>query len=91
MHLVITLDPDTLPNPDLDLRYELPDMLEELSAGRLKNDGYEYTAGDAMEVYLEVAPGVDDPVALARALLKDRLIYDNDIIANGVFEVRSGV
>jgi hypothetical protein len=40
--LVIKLDPATMSNPDLDIRYSLPDLLIERSNGNLKDDGFDY-------------------------------------------------
>jgi hypothetical protein len=41
-NLVLTLDPEKLANPDLDLRYIIPDLLAERSNGNIKADGYDY-------------------------------------------------
>lgn len=40
--LVLTLDPGKLENPDLDLRYAIPDLLAERSGGNIKDNGYDY-------------------------------------------------
>ena len=51
--MVIRLDPAKLLEPDLDLRYEIPDLLAERSAGLIKDDGYDYERhGTAMQIYL---------------------------------------
>ncbi len=42
MTLSITLNSAKLANPDLDLRYELPDFLERESKGAIRADGYDY-------------------------------------------------
>jgi hypothetical protein len=56
MHLhsiVIKLYPEKLANPDLDLRYLLPDLIVEKSGKLLRDDGYDYGAKtEAMLVYL---------------------------------------
>jgi hypothetical protein len=46
--IIVQLDPNKLANPDLDIRYVLPDLLVAKSAGRLIDDGYDYveTPGD---------------------------------------------
>lgn len=41
-HLVLTLDPEKLQNPDLDLRYVIPDLLSARSDGNIKDNGYDY-------------------------------------------------
>jgi hypothetical protein len=43
MHtIILKLDPEGLENPDLDLRYKLPDLLVERSGRRIEDDGYDY-------------------------------------------------
>ncbi|NHQ85572.1 hypothetical protein HA050_05500 [Iodobacter sp. HSC-16F04] len=44
--LVLTLDPDKLKNPDLDLRYAIPDLLKAQSKGNIDDDGYDYEDQD---------------------------------------------
>ncbi|HEY5958419.1 MAG TPA: hypothetical protein VIV60_17770 [Polyangiaceae bacterium] len=52
--IVIRLDPEKLQNPDLDLRYLIPDRLAELSGGLVSDDGYDYEPqGNAMQIYLQ--------------------------------------
>jgi hypothetical protein len=38
----VRLDPRKLDNPDADLRYALPDLIQEESFGEVKDDGYDY-------------------------------------------------
>ena len=40
--LVLTLDPKKLRNPDLDLRYVVPDLLTVRSNGNVRDNGYDY-------------------------------------------------
>lgn len=40
--IIITLDPGKLENPDLDLRYKIPDRLEEVTGRELQDNGYDY-------------------------------------------------
>ena len=40
--IALRLDPRELINPDLDIRYALPDLLVERSGGVLSDDGYDY-------------------------------------------------
>ena len=43
--IVIKLNPELLENPDLDLRYALPDRIEELSDKKIMDNGYDYFEG----------------------------------------------
>lgn len=40
--IIILLDPAKLVNPDLDLRYKIPDCIEEVTDGRIQDNGYDY-------------------------------------------------
>lgn len=40
--IIITLDPADLVNPDLDLRYCIPERIEEASNGIIQDNGYDY-------------------------------------------------
>ncbi|MDR0259869.1 MAG: hypothetical protein LBI76_08675 [Comamonas sp.] len=52
--LLIRLNPQLLSNPDLDIRYELPDRLHDLSNGLLRPDGFDYEDGtDALLIFME--------------------------------------
>ena len=41
-NLVLTLDPEKLQNPDVDLRYVIPDLLSARSDGNIRDNGYDY-------------------------------------------------
>ena len=43
--IIIKLNPELLENPDLDLRYTIPDRIEELSDKKIMNNGYDYLEG----------------------------------------------
>jgi len=53
--IVVRLDPKLLENPDADLRYLLPDLLIERSAGLLVDDGYDYLDDGRMLLFLRTA------------------------------------
>ena len=40
--IVIVLDPTKLDNPDLDLRYLVPDRVEAVTQGAIADNGYDY-------------------------------------------------
>lgn len=40
--IAIRLNPQQLANPDLDIRYLLPDLLAQQSGGQIQDDGYDY-------------------------------------------------
>ena len=53
--IVISMDSRKMENPDLDIRYTLPDRIEEWSQGAVKDNGYDYTdeLGCVLSVWLE--------------------------------------
>jgi hypothetical protein len=53
--LAIRLDPQMLDKPDLDIRYRLPDLLAERSAGDILDDGYDYAGERLLVVFLKVS------------------------------------
>lgn len=53
--IVISMDSRKMENPDLDIRYLLPDRIEEWSRGAVNDDGYDYVDGEGhiLAVWLE--------------------------------------
>ena len=77
--ITLKLDPLRLTNPDLDLRYLLPDLLAQESEGLLRVDGYDYETGsDIMLIYFTT-----DDVRRAAAFIADfagrTQVLDNDL------------
>lgn len=48
--IIITLDPEKLDNPDLDLRYTLPEQLEQWTHGAVTDNGYDYLDDQLLEI-----------------------------------------
>lgn len=54
--VVVRLDPRLLDNPDADIRYRLPDLLAEQSAGVIADDGYDYAGeGPLLILFLKAS------------------------------------
>ena len=53
--IVISMDSRKMENPDLDIRYTLPDRIEAWSEGAVTDDGYDYVdqEGHILAVWLE--------------------------------------
>ena len=79
MNIVITLDPQLLDNPDADLRYILPDYIQEKTEGALKDDGYDYGEGDVMQIFMSVRDGIEDPVSIAKTAISGIELLGNRI------------
>jgi hypothetical protein len=78
--IVIRLDPARLQNPDLDLRYEIPDRLAVATGGLVDGDGYDYEEGGALQIYLDTA---DLELAVPRvvAFLENESLHGNHLAA----------
>jgi hypothetical protein len=76
--IAIRLDPTKLDNPDLDIRYVLPDRLASESDGLLRDDGYDY-AGHRPPYLILYQLAADATVGLNRVI---RLIQSERILGN---------
>lgn len=83
MHsLALRLDPQRLANPDLDIRYVLPDLLAERSGGVIQDDGYDYAGGRPPYLVLFLkATDLESATALIRDVIENKRILDNDLRA----------
>ena len=83
--IVISMDSRKMENPNLDIRYLLPDRIEEWSEGAVSDDGYEYVdeEGHVLGVWLETedAEGWWPKIV---ELLKAEKFEDNDLSKTAV-------
>jgi hypothetical protein len=84
--IAIQLNPALLSNPDLDLRFVLPETIEARSGRMVSDDGFDYgRTSDRMTVFLRTAdveasiPAVLD--ALDIEILGNRLLEEGVIVA----------
>ncbi len=78
--IVISMDSRKMENPDLDIRYLLPDRIEEWSEGAVSDDGYEYVdeEGHILGVWLETEDAESWWPKVVE-LLKAEKFMDNDL------------
>ncbi len=74
--IIITLNSDKMDNPDLDIRYVLPDRIDEYTEGAVTDNGYDYLDGDIMGLWLET----DDAAGNVEKVI--RLIESEEILGN---------
>lgn len=90
-HLVLRLDPGLLKNPDLDIRYALPELLAEQSEQAIVDDGYDYACDGAFLLLFfkarELEPAID---CILKVIRKERVL-GNDLRRAVVVAVRKGV
>lgn len=76
--VALILDPGRLTNPDLDLRYEVPQRISDASSGLLVSVGYGYDSQDRIHVYLETED-LPNSLELIRGFLQTTRLLDNDL------------
>lgn len=78
--IVISMDSRKMENPDLDIRYLLPDRIEEWSGGAVSDDGYEYVdeEGHILGVWLETEDAESWWLKIVE-LLKTEKFCENDL------------
>ncbi|CAN7775460.1 hypothetical protein LJR084_007857 [Variovorax sp. LjRoot84] len=75
--ILIRLDPARLANPDLDLRYDIPERLAQASGGLVKSSGFDYEdCTDAMLIYLSTS-SVTEAMRFVVAMLDDEVVHGN--------------
>ena len=86
--IVIQLDPTRLANPDLDIRYMLPDLLVARSGGRLREDGYDYF-GEGLESLMQVYLTTEDAAAALPGVI--HVLRTERVLGNDLSEVAVAV
>ncbi|MCL2638910.1 MAG: hypothetical protein FWD48_11155 [Oscillospiraceae bacterium] len=78
--IVIKLNPEKLTNPDLDLRYVVPDTISELTQGKIINEGFDYLDDECstMVILLSSSNPREDVVTVAE-IIKNNSFMDNQL------------
>ena len=76
--IIITLDSEKMDNPDLDIRYILPDRIDEYTDGQITDNGFDYITGDIMGIWLETE-NASENVDKVISLIESEEILDNDL------------
>jgi hypothetical protein len=79
--LRIALDPSKLANPDLDLRYVLPDALCAIPDCGLQDDGFDYSddSPPLLLIYL-TSDAPDKDAELAVRFLRSNAVLENNLL-----------
>ncbi len=85
--IFVRLDPRRLQNPDLDIRYLLPDLIAEKSRGGVEDDGYDYV-GDVpyLLLFLKTADN-EQGVLFVLDVLEHETFCGNDLLPAAVVAV----
>jgi len=76
--IIITLDSRKMDNPNLDIRYILPDRIDEYTDGQITDNGFDYITGDIMGIWLETE-NASENVDKVISLIESEEILDNDL------------
>lgn len=76
--IIITLDSGKMDNPDLDIRYILPDRIDEYTDGQITDNGFDYITRDIMGIWLETEDAAES-VDKVISLIESEEILDNDL------------
>ncbi len=76
--IIIKLNPEKLLNPDLDLRYLVPERIEEISKGAIRDNGYDYLDNQTLGIWLE-AKSANQSYPIVIELLQNEKFKENDL------------
>ena len=76
--ICIVLDPEKMSNPDLDIRYILPDRVDECTEGKAFDNGYDYLPDSRMVIWLDTEDSAKYAEEVIR-LISSEKILDNDL------------
>lgn len=76
--IIVKLEPGKLKNPDLDLRYLVPDRIEEISNGAIRDNGYDYLDNQALGIWLQ-AESAEESYPVIVKLMQEELFLENNL------------
>jgi hypothetical protein len=87
---VVCIAAELLTNPDLDICYELPDVLSRESHGAIQSEGYEFT-DDKKAILLHFAsPRLDQALPTVIEVLEQVEVLENDLKKAAIVAVENG-
>jgi len=70
-----------MPNPDLDIRYDLPDALAAIPESTIKDNGYDYSDDEPPLLMIHVvSDNIDSDLKLAIEYLEQHQMFDNNVL-----------
>lgn len=76
--ILILIDAKKLENPDLDIRYDLPDRIDEYTDAAVKDNGYDFISNSLLGIWLETAD-CESSVNKVIELIKSERFSGNDL------------
>ncbi len=87
---VICIAPELLTNPDLDICYELPEILSKESSGLIQSEGYEYTDDQKAILMHFAAHRLDKALPVVVEVIEQIEVLDNDLKKSAIVAVENG-
>ena len=75
--IIIVLDPTKMENPDHDIRYILPERIEEITKGLVKDNGYDYLPDNSMGIWLDTDDAEKNVKAVIELLMSEKILDNN--------------
>lgn len=76
--ILIVLHAERMSNPDLDIRYLLPERIEEYTNNSVKDNGYDYLSGTELGLWLETENSANNAEKIIQ-LIRTETFLENDL------------
>ncbi|MDE6426471.1 MAG: hypothetical protein K2K89_10120 [Ruminococcus sp.] len=76
--IIIVLNSRKMTNPDLDIRYTLPERIEEYTNNNIKDNGYYYISNTELGLWLETDNSVNNVEKIIK-LIETEKFSENDL------------
>lgn len=76
--IIIVLHAERMPNPDLDIRYTLPERIEEYTNHQVTDNGYDYLSNTELGLWLETDDAVNNAEKIIQLISTERFL-ENDL------------
>lgn len=83
--IIIVLDSEKMTNPDLDIRYVLPDRIEEYTNQLVQDNGYDYLENDELALWLETEDAAKDADKIVALLNAETILENNLTLAADIY------
>ncbi len=75
--IIVKLDAQKMENPDLDIRYNLPDRIEEVTKERISDNGYDYLSDTVLGIWLETDNAEEDVKEVIELIKKEKFLKND--------------
>ena len=76
--IIIVLNSRKMSNPDLDIRYILPERIEEYTNNQVKDNGYDFISESELGLWLETDNAVNNADKIIQ-LINEEKFLENDL------------